>query len=700
VSVEATPPVIDKLRRLPDIAGVSPVRVYESEAHAPAGIPPSRTSQEFALPVSTSSVAPASNFDYGFALPGIRQLAIDEVHRLGFTGQGVRIAVLDAGFDLTHEAVASLNVVEAWNFIHGDSVVSDRPGEPPGGAEHGTRTLSIIAANLSGTLVGPAPEAEFLLAKVERRQVQKSVVDEDRWVAALQWADSLGARIVHSSLTYRRFSDRSPYAFSELNGQTAVSSVAAAQAAMRGLIVITPIGDEAQPGAGSLHAPADAMGVIAVGATAASGLVAPFSARGPTGDGRIKPDLAAPGASVTGASLSQPTGYQAGSGTDRAAALVTGAVALMAQAWPGLSPQEVLAALAGSATFASSPNPAVGHGVPNLAAALAFPDGIRPAPVSGAEPSGTLHSLAPGFTWDVPRVHPVVGAVTYRLEVATDAEFRNVIVSDTVGELTSAVLRQPLRPTPTLWWRVIAETDSGIHRTTPALGPLFMPRWVELTALSSASNQFTTATRPRLTWRAVQAPPPVGPLTYTVQILSAENGSVLQSMEGIRDTTITVVQQLEYNRAYRWRVIARTPGGVADTVESAAPFVVTSATQPPATVLYQNFPNPFPMGPGEEHRTRIWFDLDRPTRVRLAIYDLRGRLVRRLIPASTACGDDVFMNPGLYGRDDSPVATGCILTYWDGIDDLGRRVPRGVYVLRLTTDMGHQSRPLVYMPDD
>lgn len=702
VSVEATPAAVDRLRRLPGVAGIDAVAVLETagERAAPAPAPVRLPSLAAAGPVTrAASAAPARFEDYGLSEAVMRQLGVDAAHRLGFTGRGVRIAVLDAGFDLTHESVAGLAIVATRDFIHGDAIVSDRPGEPPGGAAHGTRTLSIIAGNAPGSLVGPAPEAEFVLAKVDRRQNRKSVVDEDRWVAALQWADSLGARIVHTSLTYRAFVDRSDYTFPMMDGATAPSSRAVAEAALRGIVVVTPMGDVTPAVAGSLMAPADAPGALSVGASTPAGVVAPFSARGPTADGRIKPDLVAPGTQVAGASAGSPASYATSAGTDRAAALITGAAALVLEAWPSFTVGDVRAALTGSATLALSPNTAVGHGIPNVAMAIAYPDGIRTAPVEGADGTGTLLTLSPRFLWEVPRTHPAIGGVRYRVEVATDQAFRDVVAAESASEAGEVMLRSPIRPAPTLWWRVVAESDAGITRATPALGPLFMPRWVRLTALSSASDQYTTATRPRLTWSAIQASPPVGPLTFDVQILDANTGAVLQSMDGIPDTTITVLDPLAYNTPYRWRVIARSPLGVADTVESAAPFVVTSASQPPATVLYQNFPNPFPMDGRGDPGTRIWFDLDRPTPVRLAVYDLRGRLVRRLIPARSGCGDEIYMTPGLYGRNGETSPTGCILTYWDGTDDLGRRVPRGVYILRLTTSVGDQTRPMVYLGD-
>jgi hypothetical protein len=146
------------------------------------------------------------------------------------------------------------------------------------------------------------------------------------------------------------------------------------------------------------------------------------------------------------------------------------------------------------------------------------------------------------------------------------------------------------------------------------------------------------------------------------------------------------------NLAYRWRVIARTrpmpgfPAGMSDAVESRAPFVVQSAEAPPATLLYRPFPNPFPQPVFSAHGTNLWFDIHEAGPVELHVYDLRGRLVRRMIPARPECGE-VRLTPGLYGRGrntiDTPAGPECAYTSWDGRDEHGRTVSAGIYIFRL-----------------
>jgi len=190
-------------------------------------------------------------------------------------------------------------------------------------------------------------------------------------------------------------------------------------------------------------------------------------------------------------------------------------------------------------------------------------------------------------------------------------------------------------------------------------------------------------------------PPPAGPFTFDIQVFLDREGDVVVDHPGLDDTHFTVDQPLPFNLPLRWRVIARARSGQADTVTSVAPFVVTGGANPPVTILYQNFPNPFPNPEEGIQGTRIWFDLATESRVDLGVYDLRGRLVRTLIPGR-GCGP-VRLSPGLYGRD-GPSSDPCITLTWDGRDDGGRRVSPGVFLLRLRAGGVVGVRRMVFWP--
>lgn len=620
---------------------------------------------------------------YGALYSPLKQMDIPAVQALGFTGQGVRIALLDTGFLPSHESLAPLDVQASWDFVNGDSVVADQPGDvtsPADPAEHGTEVWSLLAACAPGKLVGPAFGATFLLAKVDDPN-SETHVDEDRWVAGLEWADSIGANIVSSSLAYRYFDNGTSYSFAQLDGKTAASTRAANQAAARGLLIINAMGNNG-PQYGTLMAPADADSIIAVGSVDSTGAAYFASSRGPTSDGRRKPELVARGVNLTAARATSVTDYAGGlRGTSLAVPLISGAAALVEQAWPDLNAMAVRRALMLAGSRAQSPDNAVGNGVPDVLSAISFPQGVEPFNVEGVDAQNTLTTLTPTYRWSVPLVHATARPVKYYLELARDSTFSDLVYRDSIGDALAMVPHRAVRPTARLWWHVVAAAANGATRVSSTAGPLRVPPWVTLLNLNETTGNFTSDQRPSFFWHALGAAAPVGPLSFELQVLDAGSGQVVRTVAGVTDTTATVSQSLNLNTPYRWRVIARSQGGVVDTVDSTSPFVVVSETVPPTTELYQNFPNPFPGPTAPDGSTQFWFDLSKRSPVRLDIYDLRGRLVRRLIP-KVGC-DQVVLDPGRYGRARSGEENPCVLTHWDGNGDNGRAVPPGVYLARL-----------------
>jgi len=214
-------------------------------------------------------------------------------------------------------------------------------------------------------------------------------------------------------------------------------------------------------------------------------------------------------------------------------------------------------------------------------------------------------------------------------------------------------------------------------------------------ALNDPAGTQLTEAQPNFRWKALDLPPPLGPFTYELQVVSDREGDLIQTHQGLEENHFTVPEPLPFNLPLRWRIIAQAREGSADTVTSAGPFVVNSGANPPITILYQNFPNPFPnpdVGGGAE--TRIWFDLARESDVELAVFDVRGRLVRKLIPA-LGCGP-TRLSPGLYGREEGQYADPCLAFSWDGRDDRGRNLSSGVYLIRLKAGSTENIRRVVY----
>ena len=652
------------------------------------------------LPATHSPSSPVAQQDsaaYGPNFRILRDMGITQAHTLGFTGRGIRIAILDTGFEPAHQAFTNVTVAAQRDFINNDRVVSNEPSEPVEARDqelHGTWVWSIVGGNRSGQIIGPAFQAEYLLAKVNIEQSGTDpAADEDRWVQAVAWADSLGARLIVSALAFR---DLVParYTADDFNGDVPISSQIADQAARRGILIVTAMGNFG-PAPRSLGAPADADSVLAVGAVDTLGIVLPQSARGPTADGRPKPEVVARGINVYAARSTDFAAYEfVSAGTSLSTALVAGGAAQFLQAWPNLSVMAARNAIVLSGTRANLPNDnAHGAGVPNIASAIAFPEGILPAGVATVDLAGVLTTIAPTFNWSVPLV--LSGArPLYRLELATNPTFTNIVYTDTITNAFSLTVRRPIQPAATLYWRVTGEVFPGIRRSSPVSGPLRMPDWVMLTVLNDVRPSIVNTTRPTLRWQPLLAPPPAGPLTYDVEVFS-DAGPLVQRVRNLSTASLTLPEPLQANLSYRWRVIARSPLGVADTVESIGVFLVTSAANPPATLLYAPFPNPFPRADRTE--TRLWFDISEDSAfVELAILDMRGRLIKQLIPSQPQCGA-IRLDSGQFGRG-ALESDPCQLTRWDGTDLRGEQVPFGVYIARLRVNGRSFTQRILFSP--
>lgn len=278
----------------------------------------------------------------------------------GITGKGVRIAVLDAGFKFvdTHPVFAHLReqgrILKTWDFVRHKSFVYDHH-------IHGTMVLSCIAGYSDvGGYMGLAPDAEFLLARTERRG--EPYAEEVNWAAAMEWADQHGADIINSSLgyTYHRYF---PY---QMDGQTAFVTRMANKAASKGILVVNAAGNDGDTDWRFLGAPADADSVLTVGGVdPETHLRISFSSYGPTADLRRKPDVVAYAHTYVANRQSITKAY----GTSFAAPLVTGFAACVKQLFPHLNAMELKETIIQSAHLYPYFDYAHGYGIP-LAAKL------------------------------------------------------------------------------------------------------------------------------------------------------------------------------------------------------------------------------------------------------------------------------------------------------------------------------------------
>lgn len=335
VSIEADEEEIAAVSCLPFVAGVGPVArsawTPVSPGPAPAG---------------------AENFSAG----QLCQAGVGTLIAHGYTGSGTVVGILDTGFNLWHTALADAEILDQYDFLDDDPDPSQQEGDPPGQANHGTAVLSIIAADEPGIYTGGARGASFLLAKTEDTSGEYQQ-EEDFWVAGLEWLEQEGADLVSSSLGYIDW-----YGYEDLDGGTAVTTIAADLAASLGMPVVNAIGNNG-PAPGTLIAPADGDSVFAVGGVDEAGTLAYFSSRGPTADGRTKPDACAAGVNVVFISPEGQTGYSSGNGTSFATPIVSSAVALLLEAHPEWSSLDALDALRATASQAGAPDDDLGWGI-------------------------------------------------------------------------------------------------------------------------------------------------------------------------------------------------------------------------------------------------------------------------------------------------------------------------------------------------
>jgi serine protease AprX len=360
---------LEEMAALPFVQRLSPVERMWRAREPESGVVPG------ALPVPARVERAA--VDYGRTLDQLTQIHVPSVHDAGYNGAGVLITVLDEGFNYfdKHEALRDLSVPPEFqrDFVRGLHTVQDTLSA---GMEHGTWVLGCIAGRKPGAYVGAAYGADIALARTEIH-FGENPVEMVYWGMGAEWADSLGADIISSSLGYTTFDPGNGvnYSYADMDGHTTVVSRAAEIAASKGILVVNAVGNQGASAWHYLVAPSDVDGdsVIAVGAVNPAGDPISFSSYGPSADGRVKPDLAALGLSnPLVAADGDPQGYTIQSGTSFATPLVAGLAACLMQAHPTWTPRDVARALRATASRSGSPDDRVGYGIPNGQAALAW----------------------------------------------------------------------------------------------------------------------------------------------------------------------------------------------------------------------------------------------------------------------------------------------------------------------------------------
>jgi subtilisin family serine protease len=337
------PHVLEAISELPFIEHITKVGGRNREmSKAEKGIQQQYSIQPIkhaSLPSRTNST-PSGILNYGNAWNQVSMIGLHHLHDLGFTGQGKEIVILDAGYWNVDQGAAF-----AYLWQHG-LILGTRDFVDPGGNvfiqhTHGESVLSILGANLPGQIIGTAPDASYWLLRTEDAWGGEYIEEEYNWAAGAEFADSVGADIITSSLAYTTFDNpASNHTYSDLDGNTTPAAIAADLSASRGILVVNCAGNLGEETWHYISTPADGDSVFTVGAVDESGVYQQFSGKGPTSDGQIKPDVVAQGCNT--AIIYGNGVLTVGTGTSFSTPVVSGALACLWQSVSNVTAIDVM----------------------------------------------------------------------------------------------------------------------------------------------------------------------------------------------------------------------------------------------------------------------------------------------------------------------------------------------------------------------
>jgi subtilisin family serine protease len=482
VSADLSAAAVTAVSNLPFVTGVRPVARAERQSLGPSfdqeGRPLGRVTQpvrrELLETVATwrktallDPAGPLGAWDrsllYGPSYWQLDEIGVPPVHELGYSANRVGFMMIDTGFRKDHDAFAQSDVLAEWDYVFGDGNVQNEPEDHEHAHSHGTATWGASGGFAPGNLIGPAYGATFVLAKTEdiRSETQ---AEEDYYVAALEWADSLGVIVTSASLCYLCFDDGFCYEYEDKDGDTAVITVALDIAAARGITCVNCMGNYGCD-TGSLGTPADADSMIAVGAVDSLNQIAYWSACGPTYDGRTKPEVVARGVDTYCADDDETDTYGHASGTSLSTPLVGGATALLLEAHPEWGPMDVREALMETADRADTPDNQYGWGRIDVEEALNWTPVLYPQPFSLLVPADStlLQMFDPIFMWQASQDPDHGDPLLYTLWI-DNVDDPAGSWSVEAGADTFLTLPFGLCPAATYCWEVSAEDLNGNRR--------------------------------------------------------------------------------------------------------------------------------------------------------------------------------------------------------------------------------------------
>lgn len=417
--------------------------------------PPNRREKKRSVyPINTE---PQARFgQQGYAAVNEGPLQTPFLHEIGARGAGIWVAVMDGGF-INVDTMPFFDSIAVqgrlWpgpDFVEHDRAVYES-------AQHGTAVLSVMAANMPGYFVGAAPEATYFLLKTEDTGGEFPV-EEVNWIFGAEWADSIGVDIINASLGYTTFTDTLlNHRFSELDGRTAIGSRGATIAAQKGMIICNSAGNSGDEKWHYLGVPADAPGVIAVGAfDSQTGKHAPFSSYGPTADGRIKPDLSAPGQNViTAGNVGDELTISAG--TSIASPILVGSIAALWSDFPQFTAATITDAVFRSADQYEQPDVAQGYGIPDFSRAWMDLQAVETSANNGIY----------GFNYET-------GTLTYLLPATLMSNNKTFIIKNIFNQIcATGTVNMRGNDLKVLKIEGLGEIPSGFYRLYLSENPLY-----------------------------------------------------------------------------------------------------------------------------------------------------------------------------------------------------------------------------------
>lgn len=330
------------------------------------------TKQQTAFDAATPQGPPVNltgagyGIDYGKADTQSTMMGLDYLHKKNYHGKDMIIAVFDVGFTNTSRITGfdhlrdSARILGTYDFIANETSVE-------GDGSHGTNVLSCIGGYIPGEFMGTAPQASYWLLRTEEGAAE-TTSEEYAWLAGAEFADSVGADIINSSLGYTTFDFSSmDYSYADMDGNTAIVTQAAVLASRTGMIVCNSAGNSGTSAWYYIGAPADADSILSVGAVKSDRGNASFSSYGPTSDGRIKPDVSTMGQQAL--TIGVIGLVQKSNGTSFSSPILSGAVACLWQKHRDKSHMEIIRAVQLSAHLYSAPTSQYGYGIPNFGVA-------------------------------------------------------------------------------------------------------------------------------------------------------------------------------------------------------------------------------------------------------------------------------------------------------------------------------------------